>query len=117
MEEGAGIFLLDSSMIPNRKLRDFFFDVARQARIPLQPNVLTGYGEDGPQIQRYDTGRATVDMTVPTRYLHGHTGVIQRTDFDGGRGIAVAGAHATGHEDGGAAVELRAVTTAPRPTT
>jgi putative aminopeptidase FrvX len=79
---GPGIFLLDSSMIPNRKFRDFFFDVAQQARIPLQPNVLTGYGEDGAEIQRYDTGRATVNMTVPTRYLHGHTGVIQRTDFD-----------------------------------
>ena len=77
-----GIFLLDNSMIPNRKFRDFFFDVAAQARIPLQPNVLTGYGEDGAEIQRYDTGRATVNMTVPTRYLHGHTGVIQRTDFD-----------------------------------
>ncbi len=79
---GPGIFLLDNSMIPNRKFRDFFFDVAQQARIPLQPNVLTGYGEDGAEIQRYDTGRATVNMTVPTRYLHGHTGVIQRTDFD-----------------------------------
>lgn len=79
---GPGIFLLDNTMIPNRKLRDFFFDVAQQARIPLQPNVLTGYGEDGAEIQRYDTGRATVNMTVPTRYLHGHTGVIQRTDFD-----------------------------------
>ncbi len=79
---GPGIFLLDSSMIPNRKFRDFFFDVAQQAGIPLQPNVLTGYGEDGAEIQRYDTGRATVNMTVPTRYLHGHTGVIQRTDFD-----------------------------------
>lgn len=79
---GPGIFLLDNSMIPNRKFRDFFFDVAAQARIPLQPNVLTGYGEDGAEIQRYDTGRATVNMTVPTRYLHGHTGVIQRTDFD-----------------------------------
>jgi putative aminopeptidase FrvX len=79
---GPGIFLLDNSMIPNRKLRDFFFDVAAQARIPLQPNVLTGYGEDGAEIQRYDTGRATVNMTVPTRYLHGHTGVIQRSDFD-----------------------------------
>jgi endoglucanase len=22
-------------------------------------------------------------MTVPTRYLHGHTGIIQRSDFDG----------------------------------
>lgn len=79
---GPGIFLLDSSMIPNRKLRDFFFDTAQQAGIPLQPNVLTGYGEDGAEIQRYDSGRPAVNMTVPTRYLHGHTGIIQRSDFD-----------------------------------
>lgn len=79
---GPGIFLLDSSMIPNRKLRDFFFDVAAAARIPLQPDVLTGYGEDGAEIQRYDTGRPSVNITVPTRYLHGHTGIIQRSDFD-----------------------------------
>lgn len=79
---GPGIFLLDSSMVPNRKFRDFFFDVAAQTKIPLQPNVLTGYGEDGAEIQRYDTGRPTVNMTVPTRYLHSHTGIIQRTDFD-----------------------------------
>ncbi len=63
---GPGIFLLDSSMIPNRKLRDFFFAVAAEANIPLQPNVLTGYGEDGAEIQRYDTGRPTVNITVPT---------------------------------------------------
>ena len=79
---GPGLFLLDSSMIPNRKLRDFFFDVALEARIPLQPNVLTGYGEDGAEIQRFDSGRPSVNMTVPTRYLHGHTGIIQRSDFD-----------------------------------
>jgi endoglucanase len=79
---GPGLFLLDSSMIPNRKFRDFFFDVAAGANIPLQPNVLTGYGEDGAEIQRYDSGRPTVNMTVPTRYLHAHTGVIQRSDFD-----------------------------------
>lgn len=80
---GPGIFLLDSSMIPNRKLRDFFFEVATAAKVPLQPNVLTGYGEDGAEIQRFDTGRPSVNMTVPTRYLHGHTGIIQRSDFDG----------------------------------
>ena len=79
---GPGLFMLDSSMIPNRKLRDFFFDVAQEARIPLQPNVLTGYGEDGAEIQRFDSGRPSVNMTVPTRYLHGHTGIIQRSDFD-----------------------------------
>jgi putative aminopeptidase FrvX len=79
---GPGIFLLDSSMIPNRKLRDFFFDVAEEEGIPLQPDVLTGYGEDGAEIQLYDTGRPSVNMTVPTRYLHAHTGIIQRSDFD-----------------------------------
>jgi len=79
---GPGIFLLDSSMIPNRKFSDLFFDVARDVRITLQPDVLTGYGEDGAEIQRFDTGRPTVNMTVPTRYLHAHTGIIQRSDFD-----------------------------------
>ena len=80
--DGPGIFLLDSSMIPNRKLRDFFFDVAKDVNIPLQPDVLTGYGEDGAEIQRFDTGRPSVNITVPTRYLHSHTGIIQRSDFD-----------------------------------
>lgn len=79
---GPGIFLLDSSMIPNRRLRDFFFQVAEEAGLPLQPDVLTGYGEDGAEIQSYDTGRPSVNMTVPTRYLHTHTGIIQRSDFD-----------------------------------
>jgi len=79
---GPGIFLLDSSMIPNKKFRDFFFSVADESGIPLQADVLTGYGEDGAEIQRYDTGRPAVNMTVPTRYLHSHTGIIQRSDFD-----------------------------------
>ena len=79
---GPGIFLLDSSMIPNKKLRDFMFRVADEADIPLQADVLTGYGEDGAEIQRFDSGRPSVNITVPTRYLHAHTGVIQRSDFD-----------------------------------
>ena len=65
-----------------RTLRDFFFAVAEESGVPLQADVLTGYGEDGAEIQRYDTGRPAVNMTVPTRYLHSHTGIIQRSDFD-----------------------------------
>ncbi len=80
--DGPGMFLLDSSMIPNRKLRDFFFQVAEEEGLDLQADVLTGYGEDGAEIQRYDTGRPSVNITVPTRYLHSHSGIIQRSDFD-----------------------------------
>ena len=79
---GPGIFLMDNSMIPNRKLRNFFFDVANEEDILCQADVLTGYGEDGAEIQRYDSGRPSVNITIPTRYLHAHTGIIQRSDFD-----------------------------------
>jgi len=79
---GPGMFLLDSSMIPNKKFRDFMFRIADETGISLQADVLTGYGEDGAEIQRFDSGRPSVNITVPTRYLHSHTGIIQRSDFD-----------------------------------
>ena len=87
---GPGIFLLDSSMLPNTKLRDFFFKVAEAEGITLQADVLTGYGQDGAEIQTFDTGRPAVNMTVPTRYLHSHTGIIDRRDFEGAVELLVA---------------------------
>ncbi len=79
---GPGIFLHDSSMLPNIKLRDFVADVARERRIPLQFNLLSGYGEDGSEMQRVYGGAPAVNITVPARYLHNHNGVIHRDDFD-----------------------------------
>ena len=80
--EGPGLFLHDSSMLPNLKLRDFFFKVAEEKGISLQTEVLSGYGQDAAVIQLHATGTPTVNFTVPTRYLHTHTGIIDRSDFD-----------------------------------
>ena len=90
---GPGMFLLDSSMIPNRKLRDFFFDVAKEEGIPLQADILTGYGEDGAEIQRSRTGTPTVNIAIPTRYLHSHNGIINRSDFDSAVRLVTAVVH------------------------
>lgn len=79
---GPAIFLHDSSMLPNTKLRDFVADVAREKAIPLQYDVLSGYGEDGAEMQRAYAGIPAINITVPTRYLHNHNGVIARADFD-----------------------------------
>ncbi len=79
---GPGIFLHDSSMLPNRKLRDFVADVAADIGVPLQLEVLSGYGEDGAQMQRAYGGAPAINITVPTRYLHNHNGVLHRDDFD-----------------------------------
>lgn len=79
---GPGVFLHDSSMLPNLKLRDLVIDLARDLRIPLQFEVLTGYGQDAAQMQRAFSGAPAINITVPTRYLHNHNGVIHRDDFD-----------------------------------
>lgn len=79
---GPGLFLHDSSMLPNLKLRDFVADIARDKRIPLQSNLLTGYGEDGSEMQRAHGGAPAINITVPTRYVHNHNGLVHRDDFD-----------------------------------
>ena len=80
--QGPGIFLHDSSMLPNLRLRDLVADVASELEIPLQFNVLSGYGQDGSAMQRAYAGAPVVNITVPVRYLHSHTGVVARSDIE-----------------------------------
>ena len=82
MEKGPAIFLHDTSMLPNLKLRDLFIDVAKENEIPVQFDVLSGYGEDGAEMQRSRGGAPSINIAVPTRYLHSHYGIISRQDFD-----------------------------------
>ena len=79
---GPAIFLHDASMLPNLKLRDLVVDISKQNNIPLQFEVLNGYGEDGAEIQKSFDGVPTVNIAIPTRYLHSHYGVISRKDLD-----------------------------------
>jgi endoglucanase len=81
--EGPGMFLFDNSMIPNQKLKDLVIATASKEKIPLQFNVQPGYGEDGAEMQKAFTGTPSINLTVPTRYLHTHYGIIHRDDFDG----------------------------------
>lgn len=79
---GPGIFLYDSSAIPNRKMVRFVEDTAKGAGIPLQRDLVQGYGDDSAAIQATAGGVPTVNLVVPARYTHAHNGVIDRADFD-----------------------------------
>ena len=79
---GPSIFFHDSSMIPNTRFRDFVVDLAERENIPIQFNVLSGYGQDGSAIQRTRGGVPVVNIGVPTRYLHSHQGLVARTDIE-----------------------------------
>jgi putative aminopeptidase FrvX len=80
--QGPGLFLHDSSMLPNNRLRDFMMGVAGDLDIPLQFNVLSGYGQDGSAVQRTRGGAPVINVTVPTRYLHSHNSIIHRRDVE-----------------------------------
>lgn len=80
--QGPGLFLHDASMLPNLKLRDFIADIAKEIDIPIQYEVLSGYGEDGAEMQKSRSGIPAINISIPTRYLHSHNGIIDRSDFD-----------------------------------
>lgn len=79
---GPGIFLYDSSAIPNRKLVRLVEDTARDKSIPLQLDLVQGYGDDSAEMQESGTGAPTLNIVTPVRYTHAHNGVVNRKDFD-----------------------------------
>jgi putative aminopeptidase FrvX len=79
---GPGIFLYDSSALPNRKFTKFTQETAAKMQIPLQYDLVTGYGDDSAEIQKSNGGVPTVNLVVPVRYTHAHNGIMNRRDFD-----------------------------------
>ncbi|MCU1381562.1 MAG: Cellulase [Acidobacteria bacterium] len=79
---GPGIFLYDSSALPNRKLTALVKAAAAEKQVPLQLDVVQGYGDDSAELQKSNGGVPTVNLVVPIRYTHSHNGIMNRRDFD-----------------------------------
>lgn len=87
---GPGIFLYDSSALPNRKFVALVRDTARIAKIALQSDLVQGYGDDSAEMQTVNGGAPTINLVIPARYTHVHNGIINRRDFDGMVELVVA---------------------------
>jgi endoglucanase len=79
---GPAIFLYDSSALPNLKLVSLIKQTAKEKTIPLQTDLIQGYGDDSAEIQKSNGGAPTVNLVVPVRYTHSHNGIMNRGDFD-----------------------------------
>lgn len=79
---GPGVFLYDSSALPNRKFVALLKQVAAENKIPLQLDLVQGYGDDSAEIQKTSGGVPTINLVVVARYTHAHNGIINRGDFD-----------------------------------
>ena len=79
---GPGFFVYNSSELPNQKLVAFVKKTASDLQIPLQPDLVQGYGDDSAEIQKSNGGVPTICLVVPVRYTHAHNGIMNRRDFD-----------------------------------
>ena len=79
---GPGMFLYDSSTIPSRKLVAFTRRIAAENNLPLQADLVQGYGDDSAEMQMTNGGTPTLNLIVPVRYTHSHNGIVNRADFD-----------------------------------
>jgi endoglucanase len=79
---GPVIYLADSGMLVNLKLRDFLQQVARENHLALQTEVTSAGSNDSAEMQRFGAGLPSANLAVATRYLHAHNSVIERSDLD-----------------------------------
>lgn len=79
---GPGVFLYDFDEQPNRRLVGLVKETAKAEKIPLQFDLVSGYGDDSSAIQASNGGVPTVNIVVPVRYTHAHNGIMDRGDFD-----------------------------------
>jgi len=82
MGGGPGIITYDRSMIPNQELKEFVLDIASKAQIPIQLSQMAGGGTDAGRIHVNSSGCPSVVLTVPTRHIHSHIGLLSLKDTE-----------------------------------
>jgi len=79
---GPQILIYDATLIPNRKLRDLVVDTAEKNKIPYGLSSLERGGEDAGRIHLTRFGVPSIFLGLSTRYIHGHSSIIYRKDYD-----------------------------------
>ena len=81
--ERPSIFVYDATVIPNHNLIEHITSVAKEQNIPFQYECQgLWYGNDGCRLQVSGKGIPVINLGIPTRYVHSHYGVMERSDFD-----------------------------------
>ncbi|RLL47911.1 M42 family peptidase [Oceanobacillus piezotolerans] len=80
--EGPQIVLYDASMVSHKGLRDFVVKTAEENNIPFQYTSIAGGGTDSGSIHVTGSGVPSLSITVATRYIHSHAGILHRDDFE-----------------------------------
>lgn len=82
MGEGPVLFIYDASMVPHQGLRDLVIDTAKEIGVKLQFDSLAGGGTDAGKFHMTGIGCPSLVIGFATRYIHSHTAIMSRSDFE-----------------------------------
>ncbi|UCC33665.1 MAG: M42 family metallopeptidase [Candidatus Bathyarchaeota archaeon] len=82
MGKGPSILTFDSSMIPNQPLKDFVIKTAEKVGIPYQLSQVSRGGTDAGRIHLSRAGCPSIVISVPTRHIHSHVGLLSLEDTE-----------------------------------
>ncbi|MCR2821928.1 M42 family metallopeptidase [Lederbergia panacisoli] len=80
--DGPQIILYDASMVSHKGLRDLVTNTADELGIPYQFEAIPGGGTDAGSIHLAAEGAPSLAITIATRYIHSHAGILHRDDFE-----------------------------------
>ncbi len=80
--DGPLLFVKDGGLISHRGFMKFAKSVAKDLDIPFQLEFLGGGSQDGAAISQNGSGCPTIVISLATRYIHSHTSIIHRDDYD-----------------------------------
>ena len=81
LSKGAVVSYMDRSTIYNKQLYNLAFDIAKEEKIPCQTKTMVAGGNDSGTIHLSKGGVKTIAISVPCRYLHSASCVINKKDF------------------------------------
>ncbi|WP_100399836.1 M42 family metallopeptidase [Bacillus sp. FJAT-44742] len=90
MGKGPQVLVYDASMVSHKGVRDFVTETADELGIPYQFDVVAAGGTDSGAIHLTGEGVPSLSITVPTRYIHTHAGILHRDDFENAVKLIVA---------------------------
>ncbi|WP_213423389.1 M42 family metallopeptidase [Bhargavaea massiliensis] len=82
MGDGPQIVLFDASMVSHKGLRDLVVDTAEEQGIPYQFETIPGGGTDAGSIHLANEGVPSLAICIPTRYIHSHSAILHKKDYE-----------------------------------
>lgn len=82
MGDGPQIILYDASMVSHKGLRDLVTSTADELGIPYQFEAIPGGGTDAGSLHLSGEGVPSLAITIATRYIHTHAGILHRDDYE-----------------------------------